>query len=323
MNLYKIIGADGKEYGPVTTEQVRDWIAEGRANAQTKVQAEGGTDWKPLSEFPEFAEALAAKPAPSAPPPFTAPGAYTSPADVFTRDYHLDIGGCISGGWNLLKNHFGLLVLTVLVYFLIESGIALLGAIPFIGPVFSLGNLFIVGPLLGGIYYVFLRAVRELPAELGDVFTGFRTKYWQLFLGNLVPGLLAGLCMIPVVIVALLTILPSVLRHQEPGVAHLVIIGLAGLVCFIPMVYLQTNWIFTLPLIMDQGMDFWPAMQASWKVVRKHWWHAFGLTILAALIGALGLLLCCVGVVFTAPLFFGAMMYGYETLFGPSRTQTA
>ncbi len=38
--MYKIIGADGKEYGPVTSEQVRQWITEGRANAQTKVQPE-------------------------------------------------------------------------------------------------------------------------------------------------------------------------------------------------------------------------------------------------------------------------------------------
>jgi hypothetical protein len=28
--IYKIIGQDGKEYGPVTAEQLRQWIAEGR-----------------------------------------------------------------------------------------------------------------------------------------------------------------------------------------------------------------------------------------------------------------------------------------------------
>jgi len=64
--MYKIIGADGKEYGPITADQLRQWIAEGRANAQTKILAEGTTEWKPLSEFPEFAAA----PASSAPPSF-------------------------------------------------------------------------------------------------------------------------------------------------------------------------------------------------------------------------------------------------------------
>src|SRR5437660_685846 len=53
--MYKIIGADGKEYGPITAEQLRQWIAEGRANAQSKIRLEGSTDWKPLSDYPEFA----------------------------------------------------------------------------------------------------------------------------------------------------------------------------------------------------------------------------------------------------------------------------
>jgi hypothetical protein len=53
--MYKIIGADGQQYGPVSAEQLRQWIVEGRANAQTLIQAEGGADWKPLGQYPEFA----------------------------------------------------------------------------------------------------------------------------------------------------------------------------------------------------------------------------------------------------------------------------
>jgi TM2 domain-containing membrane protein YozV len=52
--MYKIIGADGREYVPASTEQLRQWIWEGRANAQTKAQASGDTDWKHLADFPEF-----------------------------------------------------------------------------------------------------------------------------------------------------------------------------------------------------------------------------------------------------------------------------
>ncbi len=52
--MYKIIGGDGKEYGPIDAVQLRQWIAEGRISAQTMVQPDGGTDWKPLSAFPDF-----------------------------------------------------------------------------------------------------------------------------------------------------------------------------------------------------------------------------------------------------------------------------
>jgi hypothetical protein len=55
--MYKIIGADGAEYGPVTSEQLREWIAEGRADAQTRVWAEGWEQWKLLGDLPEFANA--------------------------------------------------------------------------------------------------------------------------------------------------------------------------------------------------------------------------------------------------------------------------
>ena len=71
--MYRIIGADGNQYGPISAEQLRQWIAEGRANAQTKILAEGTTEWKPLSEFPEFFPSTAA-PGAIPLPPSPAPG---------------------------------------------------------------------------------------------------------------------------------------------------------------------------------------------------------------------------------------------------------
>jgi len=77
MQTYKVLGTDGKEYGPVSAEVVRQWLAQKRAVATTSVRAEGGTEWRPLSAFPEFAEALAGGP-PAVPP--AAPVATPAPA---------------------------------------------------------------------------------------------------------------------------------------------------------------------------------------------------------------------------------------------------
>lgn len=76
--MYKIIGGDQKEYGPVTAADIRQWIAEHRLNAHSKVLAEGSADWKPLSEFPEFADALRAGPQPAPTPAPFATSAGTS-----------------------------------------------------------------------------------------------------------------------------------------------------------------------------------------------------------------------------------------------------
>ena len=46
------------EYGPVSAEQIRQWITERRVDSETKLQAEGSGEWKRLAEMPEFAQAL-------------------------------------------------------------------------------------------------------------------------------------------------------------------------------------------------------------------------------------------------------------------------
>src|ERR1041385_6215831 len=145
--MYKIIGGDGKEYGPVSTEQLLQWIAEGRASNQTKVQREGETEWKPLAAFPEFAESLAAQvraqlgAAATAPPPFSAGAAAGGASPLAEGDYQLDMGGCFSQGWELLKKNFGPLFGGFLVYILIAGGIGALGAIPLVGPLIQLVSL--------------------------------------------------------------------------------------------------------------------------------------------------------------------------------------
>lgn len=69
MANYKVIGGDLKQYGPVSEEDVRRWIADGRLNALSLVQVHGEVEWKPLSSFPEFADVLADRPTASMPPP--------------------------------------------------------------------------------------------------------------------------------------------------------------------------------------------------------------------------------------------------------------
>jgi hypothetical protein len=67
--MFKIIGGDGRPYGPVSADQIRQWIAEGRANAQTLAQAEGSVEWKALGLFPEFASSATPPVIPAGTPP--------------------------------------------------------------------------------------------------------------------------------------------------------------------------------------------------------------------------------------------------------------
>jgi hypothetical protein len=55
--LYWIIGGDNKEYGPIPAEQIRGWLAEGRANGKSFVRRDGSNQWMAASSFPEFGQA--------------------------------------------------------------------------------------------------------------------------------------------------------------------------------------------------------------------------------------------------------------------------
>ena len=62
--MYKIIGADGREYGPISLEELRQWHTQGRAKAQTRVLVTGEANWKTIADLPEFST----PPAPSVAP---------------------------------------------------------------------------------------------------------------------------------------------------------------------------------------------------------------------------------------------------------------
>lgn len=96
--MYKIIGADGQQYGPVSSDQLRRWMAENRVRPETMAQAEGATDWKPLSSFPEFADVRSVPPTitPIAPPP-----AASNPRA--TNKIPAGICGVILGGFGVHK----------------------------------------------------------------------------------------------------------------------------------------------------------------------------------------------------------------------------
>lgn len=76
--MYKIIGADAQEYGPVSGDKIREWIKEGRVNSQTKIKAEGEGEWKTFSQLAEFADVQVGT-APT--PPVLAPGT-TAPSKL-------------------------------------------------------------------------------------------------------------------------------------------------------------------------------------------------------------------------------------------------
>ena len=187
--MYRILGGDGKEYGPVNADQVRAWIRERRANAQTRIRAEDSAGWRALGELPEFAAELGgtAGAPPGAPPPV--PGGVATvdidalAAEVLARHPRVAIRQCLSRGWALLTQRFWLTVGVCFVALLVEQ-------VPFI-----------FGVMHTGLFWFFLRRIRGEEAKFEDAFAAFSVAFLPTFLGGIVFALLVGLgmlfCLIP------------------------------------------------------------------------------------------------------------------------------
>src|SRR5262245_23033967 len=51
---YRIVGSDGKEYGPVTLEQLQAWSKEGRVTPTTQVSRSDVNAWLPAANYSEL-----------------------------------------------------------------------------------------------------------------------------------------------------------------------------------------------------------------------------------------------------------------------------
>jgi uncharacterized membrane protein len=324
--MYKIIGGDGQEYGPVPLDTLRQWVREGRLYAKTQVLAEGAREWITLGSLAELGDIF------NTPPPISAPAASASqvqPGLVYDGDYDLDIGGCVGRGFGTFTTNLGTLIAVLLLGmspWLISVLLEILSFLPIVGVIFSilgvLASLLVLvigGPMLGGVYMAFLKAQRNQSVDpVSDVFSGFRNRFGHLLLGYLIPVLFTCLCtFLPLLaLVFALALTFGGLTHGSPAFA-LMVVGIAFLITLPAMIWLSLNWMFTLPLIIDKRLDFWTAMKTSWRQVSRHWWTVFGLMVLVGLINLAGLLVGVVGLLFTAPIGICASMQAYETLFTP------
>lgn len=275
--MYYLIGADGKMNGPLSAADVHQWLAEGRANRYSRVKRDGDATWQPLGSIPELApppdEPIRAE---TQPPASQLPEAIA--AEYLRRGVTLDAGRCVARGWALVRHNPALLVGTGVIAW------GLIVALPFVPRVGWLIGTAVNSPLLGGLYYVYLRRLRGAEATIDDVFAGFRFAYVPL----LVAGLLSG------------------------GLTTL------GLLLFIvPGIYLAVGYMFVLPLVIDKRMEVWTAMEVSRRVVHRQWWTVFALALVATLITLAGILAFGAGVLIAVPVATAAVTYAYEDLFGP------
>jgi len=161
MANYFVIGGDQKEYGPVSADDLRKWIAENRAGAESKVRLEGTTEWVQLPAVPELAGLLKK----TGPPPFPigalSPTAKTSALAV--TSLVLGILGVLTCGATSL---FGLIVGIIAMVKVANSGGALRGKGLALAGVIVSGILLLMLPISAAMLLPALAAAKQKAMQI-------------------------------------------------------------------------------------------------------------------------------------------------------------
>ena len=187
------------------------------------------------------------------------------------------LGGSFSYAWSkIFGKAFLILLVTVIIAGLLDGPAASVKwnmddgnfdwPMLFIFPaiIFGLAYTILFVPVIDyGLQYLFLNAMRDEEADIKLLFEGFRSKYLNIVLANLI-------------------------------VTALVVMGFVMLI--IPGIIIACRLAFVSYLVMDKNLDPMKAIEKSWQMTKGHGWTIFFMAIISIFLFILGIVACFVGV---------------------------
>jgi hypothetical protein len=184
-------------------------------------------------------------------------------------------GKYLRQGWEMFKQNSGGFIAFALLFLIIQG---FLNYLPRVGGLVALA---ISGPLYAGFYIVSAKMLQRQTPVFQDFFTGF-----QFFLPLL---LLTGVSTL------------------------LILLGLVLLV--VPGIYLMVCYLFAALIVIDQRLDFWPAMELSRRTVQTQWFGFFVFLLVLVLINLAGAVLLGIGLLVSLPVSACAVTAAYDDIF--------
>lgn len=233
-------------------------------------------------------------------------GAYGSLEKGVAGDYSLSIGEILGEAWRRTKGNKGTIWLAILLY------IVAFAAVSFVAGMLTGYSAFdieqqvnasmtssllynvivnvVAGPLMAGMMMIGIKIARDEKTSPTEIFAHF---------DKLLPLVVASI---------LMTIL--------------MMLGFILLV--LPGIYLMVAYMLALPLIVDQNLGPWQALETSRKAITKHWFGFFGFLIVCLLLYIAGALPLLIGLIWVLPLLSIAFGVVYRNIFGgPESAQSA
>ncbi|KUJ51894.1 hypothetical protein [Chryseobacterium sp. JAH] len=147
----------------------------------------------------------------------------------------------------------------------------------------------LLSPLFVGLIYIANKFNTKIPVEFSDLFIGYRQNLGNILLYSLISN---------------------------------IILWISALMCVIPVFFVFPLFLLGYPILLFENANAMDAISKSYNIARENYGVFLGAGILAALISISGLLLCCIGIIFTYPFIYIAMYSAYCAYLGKPRQIT-
>ena len=311
----------GQQNGPVSFEQLVEMARSGGLNPKDDlVWSQNMKDWTPAGQVSGiFAQAVEAArpPTPPADPanPYAAPDStWTEVApmpqgealeEIIPGSEPLDVGGCLTRGFELTKRHFGPIVLVGLTYI----GISLVA-----GMVFGLIDVALgFGQSTGGVLNSEDGNTSATYQQSGGMVSAIGSQLLSVFLSlgvtriglNLVSGKEFSVGM-------LFGEGRKLVRAILASLLFGVVVAVGFVLLIVPGVYLALKYGQFLTAIVDRDLGIMESFAYSASITTNNRLSLLGLWLLCLLVVLAGALACFVGLIFAMPVAWLSTVVAYR-----------
>jgi hypothetical protein len=147
----------------------------------------------------------------------------------------------------------------------------------------------LLAPLYVGLIYIANKFNTKSPIEFSDLFIGYRQNLGNILLYSLITN---------------------------------IILWVSVAMCVIPVFFVYPLFLLGYPILLFENANAMDAISKTFNIAKENYSVFIGTAFLGILISAAGIILCCVGIIFTLPFIYIAMYSIYCAYLGKPRQIT-
>lgn len=147
----------------------------------------------------------------------------------------------------------------------------------------------LLSPLFVGLMYITNKFNTKASIEFSDLFIGYRQNLGNILLYSLITN---------------------------------IILWVSLAMCFIPVFFVYPLFLLGYPILLFENANAMDAISKTYNIAKENYSIFLGTSFLGIIISAAGIILCCVGLIFTLPFIYIAMYSIYCAYLGKPRQIT-